>query len=356
MSVKGTVRVFGVAAIPLVFSAMLQAQTGDTAAIQAKLTSQFKVTQITSDRSDIVKAGDVVQLHKPGLLMYAVSSPLPPSNTYKNGKIGQGMSGFGKDILIGMLTPGGTTPAATYPQRQFVPEEKCWLTGFQVQKDGILFQLYSDPYDDIRYYANLKIPFPVKKEIPSVDAALRLVAEVLTVAPPDNQGAQPEQSVQPPPPDTGAAQASQQPAIPGEFSAAGGSRLDLLSDGSFTKFVAGGQGKGQYVTNGDTLTLTFTSTSFSQTLKIQGGILLDTNTNQIWTRTGDVPSAPMADIAPPPPPADNPPPTIALGQTRTQVTAAFGQPTRKVTVGVKEIYFYKDMKVTFVNGKVSNVE
>jgi len=64
----------------------------------------------------------------------------------------------------------------------------------------------------------------------------------------------------------------------------------------------------------------------------------------------------MADIPPPPPPADTPPPSISLGQTKDQVTAAFGQPLRTAKVGVKEIYYYKDMKVTFTSGKVSNVE
>ena len=66
--------------------------------------------------------------------------------------------------------------------------------------------------------------------------------------------------------------------------------------------------------------------------------------------------APLAAIAPPPPPTDAPPPTIAIGQTRDQVTAAFGQPTRVAKLGAKEILYYKDMKVTLTNGKVSNVE
>jgi ATP:corrinoid adenosyltransferase len=64
----------------------------------------------------------------------------------------------------------------------------------------------------------------------------------------------------------------------------------------------------------------------------------------------------MPEIAPPAPPSDAPPPTIALGQTKNQVTAAFGQPVRTAKLGVKEIFYYKDMKVTFTNGKVSNVE
>jgi hypothetical protein len=64
----------------------------------------------------------------------------------------------------------------------------------------------------------------------------------------------------------------------------------------------------------------------------------------------------MQAIAPPPPPPDTPPPTIELRQTKAQVLAGFGPPVRAAKIGVKEIFYYKDMKVTFTNGKVSNVE
>jgi len=347
-------RVFGLAVVGSMASLTLVAQAGDVAAIQQKFYTQFKLTTTRADRSDIVTAGDVVVIHKPGLLMYAVASPMPPSNTYKNGKIGQGMGGFGKDLAISMLTPGGGT-SADYPHRPLVPEEKCWVTGIQVQKDGVLFQLYSDPYDDIRYYANLKIPFPNKKEVPSVDAALQLVAEVLTVVPQDNQAEQqavgPAAAAAPTPPQDGPP-----PPIAGEYTAPSGSRILLLPDGSFTKFVGGGQGHGQYAVAGDSLNLTFTSTGFSQHFKIQGGNLLDVNTQQAWARTGDAPAPALPEIAPPPPPSDAPPPTIAIGQTMDQVTAGFGQPLRLAKVGVKTIFYYKDMKVTFTNGKVSSVE
>jgi hypothetical protein len=63
---------------------------------------------------------------------------------------------------------------------------------------------------------------------------------------------------------------------------------------------------------------------------------------------------PMPEVVPPPP--DAPPPTVSKGQTPDQVTAAFGQPLRIAKLGVKEIYYYKDFKVTFINRKVSNVE
>jgi hypothetical protein len=64
----------------------------------------------------------------------------------------------------------------------------------------------------------------------------------------------------------------------------------------------------------------------------------------------------MAAIPPPPPPADAPTATIAVGQTEAQVTTAFGQPIKQANLGTKKIYYYKDMKVTFVHGKVSDVE
>lgn len=260
----------GLTAIVSMAGQALTAQPGDPAALQQALNKQFKVTAITADRSDIVTPGDVVDIHKPGLVMYAVAAPLPPSNTYKHGRIGQGWSGFGKDLAITMRTPGGGT-AADYPHRTFVAEEKCWVTGIEVENGDVLFHLYSDPYDDIRYYANLKIPFPDKKAVPSTEEFLQTVAEVLTVVPQDNENEQQAPAPLPAPAPVAA-------------------------------------------------------------------------------------PAPMPAIAPPPPPADTPPPSIALGQTKDQVIASFGEPVRIARLGVKQIFYYKDMKVTFTNGKVSNVE
>jgi hypothetical protein len=57
---------------------------------------------------------------------------------------------------------------------------------------------------------------------------------------------------------------------------------------------------------------------------------------------------------PPQPPAE--PAEIKLGMTTDQVEGALGKPDKKVTLGAKQIYFYKDMKVTFKDGKVSDVQ
>jgi hypothetical protein len=50
------------------------------------------------------------------------------------------------------------------------------------------------------------------------------------------------------------------------------------------------------------------------------------------------------------------PKTIAIGQTRDQVIATFGIPSKIVQLGAKEIDFFPDMKVTFVQNKVVDVK
>jgi len=73
-------------------------------------------------------------------------------------------------------------------------------------------------------------------------------------------------------------------------------------------------------------------------------------------------AAPPAAAEAPPPPLEAPPPPpaepveVKVGQTPEQVVAALGQPLKKAKTPTKEIYFYKDLKVTFVDGKVKDVE
>ena len=58
--------------------------------------------------------------------------------------------------------------------------------------------------------------------------------------------------------------------------------------------------------------------------------------------------------APPPQQAD--PQTIEKGQTTDQVQSSLGKPDKIVNLGAKQIWVYKDLKVTFMNGKVSDVQ
>lgn len=50
------------------------------------------------------------------------------------------------------------------------------------------------------------------------------------------------------------------------------------------------------------------------------------------------------------------PQTIQLGMTTDQVQSVLGKPEKIFNVGAKQIYTYKDVKVTFLNGKVSDVQ
>ena len=86
---------------------------------------------------------------------------------------------------------------------------------------------------------------------------------------------------------------------------------------------------------------------------------IDNSAPQAPVAVESAPQAPAAMVEPlPPPPAAPPaePPTISLGDSKEQVVAAIGQPDRVAKVGNKEICFYKDMKITFVDGKVSDIQ
>lgn len=287
--------VVGLIVVAALSTVRMEGQGGDSATlIQQKLVTKIKLTKSTADRSDIVTAGDVVLLHKDGLMMCSSDSSYAFSNTYSNGVLAANYKnrvkdavksfGFGHIPVFGSGTSAADAANNGCPSRKFVAGEKLWITGVTAQKDGILIGTYSDPYPDpsgnqVRYYGEIKFPF-AKGSVPVPDDFVRTVSEVVTVAPADDNGGQGGQAGQ-------SDQRSQPAAAPA---------------------------------------------------------------------APTPPPAPMADIAPPPPPADTPPPTIALGQTKDQVLTAFGQPTRMAKVGAKEILYYKDMKVTLTNGKVSNVE
>jgi len=243
-----------------------QGQSGDQKALlQERLNSQFKLTKTTADKNDIVTPGAVLVLQKDGLLMCSLDTPVPPTSNYKNGKISMG---FGSDLAWSMQLGRNSSEV---PQRKFVAGEKFWVTAFTIQEDGVIFKFYSDPYQDVRYYGQLKFPFP-KHVMPPADQVLKTIAEAVTIQPDENAAVNAPQ--QPPPP----------PAQPEPV---------------------------------------------------------------------------MAPIPPPPPPPDAPPAapkTIAKGETKEQVVAILGQPTKVVNLGAKEIDIYPDMKVIFVNKKVADVQ
>jgi hypothetical protein len=240
------------------------------AEIQRKLNATIILTRPTADNTDIVKPGSVLDLNKEGLIMYAIDNKVAPTFTYKDGKLAMG---FGATMSVDMQLGSGQSGInhLNVPQRRFVAGEKCWAIQSRVQDDGVILELYSDPFDNVRYFSQVKFPF-AKKTIPSADEVLKTIAEVVTPEPMEQEAAP--------------AQAPA-PAAPPE------------------------------------------------------------------------PVAAPAPIAPPPPPADATPPapkTVSLGQTKDQVIAILGQPSKVATLGPKEIDYYADMKVIYTKGKVTDVQ
>jgi hypothetical protein len=88
----------------------------------------------------------------------------------------------------------------------------------------------------------------------------------------------------------------------------------------------------------------------SQILTVDQG---DTGQQATTDNTAGTSSAPPAN-QPPANPA--PPPPVKVGMSFDEVKAIKGQPDSTAEVGSKTIYVYKDMKIIFMNGKVSDVQ
>jgi hypothetical protein len=277
-------QMLGLAAVLAIASTLPAASAEETAVILKKLNAEFTLTKTTADRSDIVTAGAVLVLHKDGVVMYSSATAAPPMNIYKDGHIQRNEFKDKWKVLGSRFKSGNTDTSdiSSLAHRTFVSGEKFWLTAIEMQQDGLVLTVYSDPFSDVRYYGQLKFPFP-KNSPPPADDILKSVEEVITVAPADDD--KKEADDKKPSKDAAPSQTASAPAAP--------------------------------------------------------------------------PAAALAPIAPPPPPPDQPPAppkTIAVGQTKDVVVASWGQPTKVVKLASKEIYFYPDMKVTFVAGKVSDVQ
>jgi hypothetical protein len=97
--------------------------------------------------------------------------------------------------------------------------------------------------------------------------------------------------------------------------------------------------------------------SASQVEDVIGQVFTITTEEEQQAQSGG--DADQQQSAQPAPPAEQPqaePQTIQLGMTTDQVQAALGKPEKIFNVGSKQIYTYKDVKITFLNGKVSDVQ
>jgi hypothetical protein len=100
------------------------------------------------------------------------------------------------------------------------------------------------------------------------------------------------------------------------------------------------------------------NTNFAQIQQTISEVFAFADGPNAGTQPDPKPVAPSgAQVAQQPPPAPQQEPVkIGLGQTTDQVVAGLGQPDKVVDLGRKKIYIYKDLKITFADGKVSDVQ
>lgn len=151
--------------------------------IQSQLELRYPLAKTTADGGDLIAAGAVLVLQKDNLVLNKVymngthrSSPV--ENVYESDKITQvGLMGALSSINSLLSVLGGTEAES----KTFGHGERFWVTKMAAQADGIVFQLMTDPINNMRYHGSLKFPYA---KIPALDQALTLVANVLTTDPP----------------------------------------------------------------------------------------------------------------------------------------------------------------------------
>jgi hypothetical protein len=269
------IRTLTLVAFAALFESMcsrMYGQSSDTPeTLQQALIHQFPLTTMTADRNDIVIAGAGLVLQKEGLMMCSTGSPMPALNIYKNGKISQGWGGLGQDYLLGK-----------YPHQKFGKGVRFWVTAITVQRGGVAFTFYSDPIEQVRYYAQLKFPFE-KGVFPGANQVLSTIAEVVTVQPPDS-------STQISPSETSVKHVSASPValnLPATYVSAATptDRLQLNADNSVLLQEGGQTYHGTFTAGGNTVELNITETGYKTTVSIEGDNLTD-NSGQKWVLQG----------------------------------------------------------------------
>jgi hypothetical protein len=170
-------------------------QAGPRAELQKVLNSSFKasttykISDLAANFQDVTTFGDMVVLHKGGLRVSALASSIMESNIYKNGVIVGGGAKRALSVLGNSITEGSDSN----PPRTLAVGDRCWIEAIIVQKESILFKLFTDPdTSGMRYHGDLKFPFPNTHQVPSADEALKLIGEVLMVVTPGQPASAPK--------------------------------------------------------------------------------------------------------------------------------------------------------------------
>jgi hypothetical protein len=189
----------------------------ERAKIEKQLASQYALTTPTDDNTDLVTVGAVLVLQKRGLSTGDATSNVPFQNSYKDGQIRAGAAGtFSKISRFGIPGVPGipSNPVGNTATRTFVNGEKVYVTKIELKGNNIIFSLFSDAYNNVRYKGTLSFEFP--KNVMSsgdVSAVQKTLGEVFTVDTSTNADAGQQGGA---PAGNGGAPAANAPAAPAE--------------------------------------------------------------------------------------------------------------------------------------------
>jgi hypothetical protein len=315
------------------------------AKLEQQLKAQYPLTTLTRDGSGISKAGTVLVLQKNDL------GAVP----------GNAVAYYTNNFKAGRLTHPALANMFFKPEviKTFASGEQFFVMNFEAKDDAVVVLLFTyNTYDDMLYKADVQFQFPkgylADVTLNQVQAA---IGEVFAVAPPPPptaeqtvpQPAQPAQAVEPAP----------AASVPGVYFRRDKTSdyIEFKTDGTLHLLQGGKNYDGNYEVNADTITIHGKRLPPSSG-RLAGNTMVDPS-GTVWEKQ-PTNSNPSPDSAVPAPPVEPAPPatpvTIQMGDSPDKVVAAMGQPERIAKVANKEIYFYKDMKVTFVNGVVSDIQ
>lgn len=282
-----------VAACPCIFA--LNPDAKDT--LEQKLKEQYTLTKLTADGTGVVTAGAVLTLKKDGLVLTPSTGTDVSGNSYKDGRITQSTVGRVNEKAKRVASIFHKIPGMSAPDAPTNPT-RTFVAGekLNVTKIDAMDGAVVFELYSVQAYSDLyyrgKLSFQVEKG--TVPAPDVMLATVGQVFGVD------------PPADSKTEQTASQPA-------AGGSQQPPATQPPVPQ--------------------------------------------PVQPTVPDQPSVKhYDDIAPPPPPPPDTPALPKLGLTIDQVVAQLGKPFSAVMDGDKQIYLYKEWKITFVKGKVADID
>lgn len=332
-----------VALSALLFSLSIAGQNGSAASLASLLGGKYRVSPVGPSGNRVLEESSVLLLRKPGLVGIQMGNTPIVAQTFKGGLLKS--PSF---ILRALKNPESGSPLPI--------GERVYLVNIQVniKGDSVTFVVFRcgdcTQVDPASLRAGVIFQFPKgflkTANFAPVDEVIEEMFSVDTGVTPQPTGRE------------------QQVSGLYVFTTDSNNQVRLNADGSFWLRQNGQTFNGSFSLDGNKLTIQQDGRKPVSGGVLEGGRIIDPK-GSTWVLQAQPEQAPgpivsEVSIVEPPPPPEPPevPPakTIERGQSVEHVVAALGQPKKIVKLAPKLIYFYKDMKITFLNGKVSDVQ